>query len=150
MSWNWNAVQAREAEAAAIWDKKGSIGWNARKLIGTAADGFIYDADAKKAENLNRILEKMNVGAREELEPTIGIQKTKFFDRLKAGFDEEQALVGVAAFDDYMDVQEPAPVQVKKETVVDTMDLDAYDEVPSGVQAALNFLESLSASIKQE
>lgn len=149
MSWSWSAVQARESEAAAIWDKKGSIGWNARRLIGNAADGFIYDANAKKAENLNHILDKMSVSAREELEPAIGIQKTKFFDKLKAGFDEEQSLVGGAVFDDYMDTQEPAPVKVKKEVAVDTMDLDAYDEVPSGVQAALNFLESLSASIKQ-
>jgi len=152
MSWSWAAVQSRADEAATIWDKKGSIGWSLRNAIGEAADGFLFDPEAKKADQLAHILDKVSSPeAKNALEQAIGLKKSSWFDKLKAGIEEEQAMLGSAAFDAYME-EEPKEIKVKKEPVVDTMDLDAYEEpaVSSSAQAALSFLDSLAASIKQQ
>lgn len=147
MSWSWAAVQSRADEAASIWDKKGSIGWSLRNAIGAAADGFLYDPEAKKADQLAHILDKVAPSeAKDALEQAIGMKKSSWFDKLKAGIEEEQAMLGSSAFDAYM--EETPVVEVKKEPDVDAMDLDAYEEVSSSAQAALNFLDSLKASIK--
>jgi hypothetical protein len=152
MSWSWAAVQSRADEAATIWDKKGSIGWSLRNAIGEAADGFLYDPEAKKADQLAHILDKVNSPeAKNALEQAIGLKKSSWFDKLKAGIEEEQAMLGSAAFDAYME-EEPKEINVKKEPLVDAMDLDAYEEpaVSSSAQAALSFLDGLAASIKQQ
>lgn len=135
---SWQTIESQAELFAPIWNKRGSIGWDVRKAIGSAADGFVYDEKAKKGDQLTAILDKVAPEQKEFVESAIGLKRTVFFDKLKSGLDEEKSSEPRDALGDYAIKSEP----------VDAMDLDAYGEkssevIPESVNSALAFLESL-------
>jgi len=147
MSWCWDSVHRDAAKFSPIWDKKGSIGWATRIQLGASTDGFSHDSSLKKAENLAKVLERVEPESRDAIDQAVSLNKISFYNKLKAGIEEEQSHFQKEAFDDYM---EDAAPTVKQEPVEDVMDYDLtpkHASVPQTVEKTLNFLDGLLDSI---
>lgn len=147
---SWADVLQHESEVAKLWDST-TIGWESRKLIGSAVDSFNHDPDIKKVENLSKILDKLDAKNRETLDAEIGLKKATYYDKLKAGLDAERTLLTqkttiTDALDDYMEVDAPSTVGVKLDNdMLDDYVTVADDEETARairIQNAMAFLNS--------
>lgn len=111
----WSELQNREADLTLLWKSKG-ITWSIRSALGAALDDFVEDPNAKKNDNLAGILSKVPSEQREQIEASIGLSRTRFYDKLLAGLAEEKAMVPVTFNDDYS-----TPMEVDVDPVVEAL-----------------------------
>jgi hypothetical protein len=149
---SWSLVTKNADSISKIWEEN-SIGWDIRQLIGSALDSVNLDSTQKKTTQLTNLLEKMSPADRQVIEDKIGMKKTTYFDKLKAGLDaEREFLKNIASndvLDDYMDIDKPTTIQAKEEGVTHFDDyVDLVDDEEAAMQKriadALAFLNTIN------